>query len=230
MKIAVVGLNHKQLMLSSGRSLRSTGRSLRRPSELRDIPHQGDRYHIDLQPVEIYLHVQDVQQAFAAIKDFLVEFFEIRRESLDTALYLHQDMAAVKHIFRVASSLDSMVVGEPQILGQLKDAFDFALEKKTTGVLLNRLLKKSISVAKRVRTETRIAENAVSISFAAVELAKKIFTDLAGKSFMLLGAGEMAELAAKHMMNNGVQDIIVANRTYERAASFPGIQWQGDQV
>jgi glutamyl-tRNA reductase len=127
---------------------------------------------------------------------------------------------AVKHVFRVASSLDSMVVGEPQILGQLKDAFDFALEKKATGVLLNRLLKKSISVAKRVRTETRIAESAVSISFAAVELAKKIFTDLSGKSFMLLGAGEMAELAAKHMMNNGVQDIVVANRTYERGCEL----------
>jgi glutamyl-tRNA reductase len=161
-----------------------------------------------------------VEKAYAAIKDFFVEFFEIRRDSLDTALYLHKDMAAVKHIFRVASSLDSMVVGEPQILGQLKDAFDFALEKKATGVLLNRLLKKSISVAKRVRTETRIAENAVSISFAAVELAKKIFTDLAGKSFMLLGAGEMAELAARHMMNNGVQDIIVANRTYERGCEL----------
>jgi glutamyl-tRNA reductase len=113
-----------------------------------------------------------------------------------------------------------MVVGEPQILGQLKDAFDFALEKKATGVLLNRLLKKAISVAKRVRTETRIAENAVSISFAAVELAKKIFTDLSGKTFMLLGAGEMAELAAKHMMNNGVEDIIVANRTYERGCEL----------
>ena len=87
-----------------------------------------------------------------------------------------------------------MVVGEPQILGQLKDAFEFALERKTTGVLLNRLLKKSISVAKRVRTETKIAESEVSISFAAVELARKIFDDLPEKSFMLLGAGEMAAL------------------------------------
>ena len=222
MKIAVVGLNHKTADVELREKLAFNGPKLEEGLQrLRDIPGIRETAIISTcNRVEIYLHVKDVQQAFAAIKDFLVEFFEIRRESLDTALYLHEDMAAVKHIFRVASSLDSMVVGEPQILGQLKDAFDFALEKKTTGVLLNRLLKKSISVAKRVRTETRIAENAVSISFAAVELAKKIFTDLAGKSFMLLGAGEMAELAAKHMMNNGVQDIIVANRTYERGCEL----------
>ena len=108
-----------------------------------------------------------------------------------------------------------MIVGEPQILGQIKDAFEFSLRKKATGILLNKLMKKTISVAKRIRTETKIAENAVSISFAAVELAKKIFTDLSSKSFMLLGAGDMAELAARHLANSGVRDVIVANRTYE---------------
>jgi glutamyl-tRNA reductase len=222
MKIAVVGLNHKTADVELREKLAFNGPKLEEGlRKIKEIPSIRETVIISTcNRVEIYLHVQDVEKAYAAIKDFFVEFFEIRRDSLDTALYLHKDMAAVKHIFRVASSLDSMVVGEPQILGQLKDAFDFALEKKTTGVLLNRLLKKSISVAKRVRTETRIAENAVSISFAAVELAKKIFTDLAGKSFMLLGAGEMAELAAKHMMNNGVKDIIVANRTYERGCEL----------
>jgi glutamyl-tRNA reductase len=222
MKIAVVGLNHKTADVELREKLAFNGPKLEEGlQKIKEIP--GIRETIIISTcnrVEIYLHVQDVEKAYAAIKDFFVEYFEIRRDSLDTALYLHKDMVAVKHVFRVASSLDSMVVGEPQILGQLKDAFDFALEKKATGVLLNRLLKKSISVAKRVRTETRIAENAVSISFAAVELAKKIFTDLAGKSFMLLGAGEMAELAAKHMMNNGVKDIIVANRTYERGCEL----------
>jgi glutamyl-tRNA reductase len=222
MKIAVVGLNHKTADVELREKLAFNGPKLEEGlRKIKEIPSIRETVIISTcNRVEIYLHVQDVEKAYAAIKDFFVEFFEIRRDSLDTALYLHKDMAAVKHIFRVASSLDSMVVGEPQILGQLKDAFDFALEKKATGVLLNRLLKKSISVAKRVRTETRIAENAVSISFAAVELAKKIFTDLAGKSFMLLGAGEMAELAARHMMNNGVQDIIVANRTYERGCEL----------
>ncbi len=222
MKIVVVGLNHKTADVELREKLAFNGprleEGLLRMRELSAVRETAILSTCNR--VEVYLHVSDVRKAYAAIKDFFVQFFDVRREQLDTALYLHEDMAAVKHIFRVASSLDSMVVGEPQILGQLKDAFDFALEKKATGVLLNRLLKKSISVAKRVRTETRIAENAVSISFAAVELAKKIFTDLAGKSFMLLGAGEMAELAARHMMNNGVQDIVVANRTYERGCEL----------
>jgi glutamyl-tRNA reductase len=113
-----------------------------------------------------------------------------------------------------------MVIGEPQILGQLKDAYELALHKKTTGILLNKLMKKAISVAKRIRTETRIAENAVSISFSAVELARKIFTDLSEKVCMLLGAGEMAELAARHLMNNGIKEVLVSNRTYERGCEL----------
>jgi glutamyl-tRNA reductase len=222
MKIAVVGLNHKTADVELREKLAFNGPKLEEGlRSIKDIPGIKEAAILSTcNRVEIYLTVEDLQQAFSSLKDFLVQFFDLRRDSLDKALYLHEEMMAVKHIFRVASSLDSMVLGEPQILGQLKDAFDFALEKKTTGALLNRLLKKSISVAKRVRTETRIASSAVSISFAAVELAKKIFTDLSGKSFMLLGAGEMAELAAKHMMNNGVQEIVVANRTYERGCEL----------
>ncbi|NJD55415.1 MAG: hypothetical protein FIA94_03305 [Nitrospirae bacterium] len=142
MKIAVVGLNHKTADVELREKLAFSGPKLEEGlRRIRDI--QSIRETAIISPcnrVEIYLHVQNMEKAYAAIKDFLVEFFDIRRESLDTALYLHEDMAAVKHIFRVASSLDSMVVGEPQILGQLKDAFDFALEKKTPGVLLTRLL------------------------------------------------------------------------------------------
>ncbi len=113
-----------------------------------------------------------------------------------------------------------MVIGEPQILGQMKDAFERALEAKTSGVILNRLMKKAISVAKRVRTDTKIAENAVSISFAAVELAKGIFKDLSSKVVMLMGAGDMAELAARHLVKNGVKAVLVVNRTYERAVEL----------
>jgi glutamyl-tRNA reductase len=164
--------------------------------------------------------VKDNQRAAEAVKTFLSEFHNINRSSLDAGLYIYDGVNAVRHIFRVASSLDSMVVGEPQILGQLKDAFELALSQKTTGILLNKLMKKAISVAKRVRTETRIAENAVSISFAAVELAKKIFTDLSKRVFMLLGAGEMAELAAKHLISSGVKEVLVSNRTYERACDI----------
>ncbi len=222
MKTVVIGLNHKTADVDLREKLAFNGPKLEEGiRQIRELPGIKETVIISTcNRVEIYLTVNDVGKAFESVKDFFVGFFDIRKESLANALYLHDDMQAVRHIFRVASSLDSMVVGEPQILGQLKEAFEFALERKTTGVLLNRLLKKSISVAKRVRTETKIAENAVSISFAAVELAKKIFTDLAGKTFMLLGAGEMAELAAKHMMNNGVKDIVIANRTYETGCNL----------
>jgi glutamyl-tRNA reductase len=222
MKTVVIGLNHKTADVDLREKLAFNGPKLEEGlRQIRELPEIRETIIISTcNRVEIYLAVKDAGKAFEAVKDFLASFFEIKKESLDNALYLYDDMQAVRHIFRVSSSLDSMVVGEPQILGQLKDAFEFALERKTTGVLLNRLLKKSISVAKRIRTETKIAENAVSISFAAVELAKKIFTDLSEKMFMLLGAGEMAELAAKHMMNNGVRDIVIANRTYETGCNL----------
>jgi len=170
--------------------------------------------------VEIFAYAQDSAEGVEQIQQFIAEYHNLSRESLAQALYVHVDAQGARHIFRVASSLDSMIVGEPQILGQLKDAFDLALKSKTTGAVLNKLLKKAISVAKRVRTETKIAESAVSISFAAVELAKKIFGDLGGKTVMLLGAGEMAELAARHLINNGVKTVLVANRTFERAVEL----------
>lgn len=131
--------------------------------------------------------------------------------------YQYTELEAVKHIFTVASSLDSMVMGEPQILGQLKDAYRDAVDKGAAKTIVNRLLHKSFSVAKRVRTETAIASSAVSISFAAVELAKKIFGSLEGTKAMMVGAGEMAELAVTHLLQNGVEDIIIANRTLSRA-------------
>lgn len=140
--------------------------------------------------------------------------------------YVLQDDEAVRHLFAVASSLDSMVLGEPQILGQLKDAYRKATVANTTGTVVNRLLHKAFSVAKRVRTETEVASSAVSISFAAVELAKRIFGDMTGHRAMLIGAGEMAELAATHLMQCGVRDLLVVNRTLanarELAARFNG--------
>ncbi len=142
------------------------------------------------------------------------------------SIFTFEDMEAVSHIFRVASSLDSMVMGEPQILGQIKDAYRQATRAKTSSVVVNRLMHRAFHVAKRVRTETGISDAAVSVSYAAVELAKKIFRDLEGKSILLIGAGEMAELAATHLMNNGVSSIRVANRTFqvalEKAESFNG--------
>jgi len=151
---------------------------------------------------------------------FLGEIYGQTGGALKPYLYTYIDQEAVKHLFRVTCSLDSMVVGEPQILGQIKQAYRQAVEARTSGVILNRLLHKAFSVAKQVRTETRIGRSAVSISYAAVELAKKIFNELTGKVVLLIGAGEMAELAAEHLLNNSVDRIIVANRTLERAMAL----------
>ncbi len=137
--------------------------------------------------------------------------------AIEPYIYAHQDVEAARHVFTVASSLDSMVLGEPQILGQLKDAYRKAVTARATGPVLNTLMHKAFSVAKRVRNETAVAASAVSISYAAVELAKRIFGVMAGHRAMLIGAGEMAELAALHLVQAGIDELLVLNRTFERA-------------
>ncbi|MDQ7031477.1 MAG: glutamyl-tRNA reductase [Desulfonauticus sp.] len=151
------------------------------------------------------------------ILTFWANFCSGSVKELTQYIYIYQDLEAIKHLFSVAASLDSMMIGEPQILGQLKDAYRKAVEAGTAKVILNRLLHKSFSVAKKVRTETNIASSAVSISYAAVKLAKKIFGELSNYTALLIGAGEMAELAALHLVNNGIHKIFVTNRTFERA-------------
>ena len=170
--------------------------------------------------VEVLVSTNHLNGVKRSIKELWLKRGGVDPDTLQRSLYEYEGTEAIKHLFRVASSLDSMVVGEPQILGQLKDAYSKALKEKTAGLVLNRLLRKAFSVAKRVRTETRIASQAVSISYAAVELAKKIFGDLKGKSAMLIGAGEMAELAAQHLITNGVNKLVVANRTLSRAVKL----------
>ncbi len=132
-------------------------------------------------------------------------------------LYTHADEGAVRHLFRVASSLDSMVVGEPQVLGQVRHAYTLAVAAGTAGRVLNRLVQQSLRVAKRVRTETGIAASAVSISYTAVELGRKIFGSLKGATVLLVGAGEMAELAAQHLTGAGAARLLVTNRTHATA-------------
>ena len=144
-------------------------------------------------------------------------------------VYQHTDDQAVRHVFRVTSSLDSMVVGEPQVLGQMRRAYSIALEAGTAGRILNRLIHHAFRVAKRVRTETGIGANAVSISYMAVELGKKIFDSLKGRTALLIGAGEMAELSARHLLNAGVTRVMLANRTEERAGRL-ATELGGQQV
>ena len=166
--------------------------------------------------VEVLITANNLFNAIEETKQFLADFKHVPHEAFQESLYTHQGEAAVRHIFRVASSLDSMMVGEPQILGQMKEAYRLATEKATTGVILNRLLHRSFFVAKRVRSETGIGDNAVSISYAAIELARKIFDTLDKKRVLLIGAGEMAELAVEHLIRHRVGEILVANRTFER--------------
>jgi glutamyl-tRNA reductase len=151
------------------------------------------------------------------VNQFLSKGDSSSRSFSDTHLYQHTDDEAVRHLFRVASSLDSMVVGEPQVLGQVRRAYSIALEAGTAGRILNRLVHHAFRVAKRVRTETGIGANAVSVSYMAVELGKKIFNSLEGHTALLIGAGEMAELSARHLVNAGVSRVLLANRTEERA-------------
>ena len=151
----------------------------------------------------------------------------IDRKKLIPSFYKHWNLDAVHHIFMVASSLDSMVIGEPQILGQIKKAYANSVENRSVGTIINRLMHRAFHVAKRIRSETSVCELAVSVSYAAVELAKKIFSNFNDKKVLIIGAGEMAEIAAKHLSNHGVRDVKVANRTFERAAALAEqMSWQ----
>jgi glutamyl-tRNA reductase len=162
----------------------------------------------------------DTAAAVRRAKEFIAGFNRIDVSEFESSLYIHTGDDAVRHLFRVAASLDSMVIGEPQILGQIKQAYRSATEKATSGVILNRLLHRTFFVAKRIRTETGIGDNAVSISYAAIELARKIFGRLEGKKVLLIGAGEMAELAVEHLIRQQAGRIAVINRTFERAVEL----------
>lgn len=170
--------------------------------------------------VEIITSTTDADTALEELTTFLAAGERQRRERLREHLSVYRGREAVRHLFRVAASLDSMVVGEPQILGQLKDFYGRAATAGSAGAVLHRWFHKCFSVAKRVRTETGVASKAVSVSSAAVELASKIFDRLEDKSAMLIGAGTMSELAARHLLAHGIQTMIVINRTFERAVEL----------
>lgn len=144
----------------------------------------------------------------------------VRRDDLHASLYAYPDEDAVKHAFRVASGLDSMVLGEPQILGQMKDAFQRATDAGATGKVFNRLFQHTFSVAKQVRTDTSIGANPVSVAYAGVSLASRVFSDLSSLTVLLIGAGETIELVARHLKEKQVRNMIVANRSVERARNL----------
>jgi glutamyl-tRNA reductase len=167
---------------------------------------------------EVYVIGENVEQMYQEMTDFLADLGRIEDTGrIVPHLYRHHGMAAVDHLFRVSCGLDSMVIGETQILGQVRDAYRESNDAGIVGKVLHQLFEQAIAVGKRAQTETRIGQNAVSVSYAAVELAKKVFRSLDGRRCMAIGAGETAKLTVKHLQSSGVKDIVIANRTIERA-------------
>ena len=169
---------------------------------------------------ELYVEVESGADTVA--QRWLLDHHHLSERRLDEFLYRHTDDAAVRHLFRVATGLDSMVLGEPQILGQVKDAYQTARGAGTLRAPMERLLQQTFAVAKRVRTDTRIGANPVSVAFTAVRLAERLFTDLSQACVLLIGAGETIELAARHLAESRVRRLIVANRTLENAQALAG--------
>jgi glutamyl-tRNA reductase len=220
--VAVVGLSHRTAPVEVREKLAFPEKEL--PDYLRRlVSTPGIKEGMIVSTcnrVEVYAVGPDDDDFLPGLVRFLSESRGFPEGSLREHLYQYRGQEAVRHVMRVTASLDSMVMGEAQILGQIKDAYDKAFAGGCTGKIMNELMKKTFTVAKEVRTDTGIAGGAVSISFAAVELARKIFTDLAGKAVMVIGAGEMSELAVKHLIAQGATEVMVANRTFERAVEM----------
>lgn len=222
MEIIVVGLSHKTAPVEIREKVAFAADCLHEALRaVQGLPSLHEAVIVSTcNRVEVYAASRSREVGVEALVAFMADYHRIPLEDLRPHLYVHAGTDAVRHVFRVASSLDSMVVGEPQILGQVKDAYEAATEGSATGLVLNRFMHKAFSTAKRVRTETRIAQSAVSVSFAAVELARKIFGSLEGKQVLVVGAGEMCELAATHLVENGVSGVQVTNRTLARAEAL----------
>jgi glutamyl-tRNA reductase len=222
MELIVIGLNHKTASIDLRERMAFVEDQMETAlHQVKSLPSLKENMILSTcNRVEIYAAVRETEKAVLDLKHFLSQYHGLPLKEFEKNLYSFLGEEAVKHIFRVASSLDSMVVGEPQILGQIKSAYEMAVESKTSGIILHRLLHRAFHVAKRVRTETKIGDSAVSVSSVAIELAQKIFETLEKKTVLLIGAGEMCELAARHLVSGGVEKVWVTNRTYDRAVSL----------
>ena len=222
-EIVIVGLNHRSAPIEVRESVAFENAYLRDAlARLSAYPsiHEGVILST-CNRVEVVAASSDSRTAFDEISGFLSEQKAHRSAgTLDDHVYKYHGAEAVRHLFRVAASLDSMVVGEPQILGQLKEYYDAAQRAGTVGAILHRLFHRSFSVAKRVRTETGIGSGAVSVSSVAVDLAKRIFDRFDDKTVMLIGAGKMGDLMAHHLQSHGVRSLMVTNRTFEHAVEL----------
>src|SRR6516225_5049520 len=219
MTLALIGVNHKTAPIELREKIAISRDDLAEVTRaLAAVPGVSECMIVSTcNRVEI---LASLESPAVDLAGFLQSQFVLDRSVLKDHLYLHHDQQAVLHVFRVASSLDSMVVGEPQILGQVKEAFAVARAAGTVQSYLDLLLTRAFAVAKRVRSETAIGSSSVSIASVAVQLAEKIFGSLEGKTVYLVGAGKMAELAARHLLARGAGRILVSNRTYERAVQL----------
>ncbi len=231
MNLILVGMNHKTAPVEVRECMAvATSDASRLLSEVVNHPLVSECLLLSTcNRVEALAVTRDPERAAGYLINLLARNHGSDAAALAPHFYVLHGRNAVCHLFRVSSSLDSMVLGEPQILGQVKDAYRVAVRHHASGAILNRLMHRALFVAKRVRSETGIGSAAVSISYAAVELARKIFEDLSEKKVLLIGAGEMAELAVRHLFRNGVRDMVVANRTFERALELAS-QFKGKAV
>lgn len=220
MRLLAVGLNHKSAPVEVRERLSFSGSRLE--TALRDLVGLPD---IDegvilstCNRTEVYAVAAEYSRGSSQIQGFLEA--PAQDPSLRSFFYSLADLECASHLFRVAAGLDSMILGEAQILGQVKDAFFCALEARTAGPVLSRLFRQAVETGKKVRNETEIGQNAVSVSYAAVELARKIFGTLAGKKVLIVGAGQMSELTAKNLCDHGASTVLVANRTRDKATEL----------
>jgi glutamyl-tRNA reductase len=232
MPLVVVGVNHRTAPVEvRERVVFDPARIPDALRELTSLPEVRESIIVSTcNRTELYCVTE---QGEAALGEWLQRYHQLG-SSIHHCLYRHDDMRAVTHAFAVASGLDSMVLGEPQILGQLKDAYRTALDAGTTGPTLNRLFQAAFSVAKRVRTETQIGANAVSVASAAVSMAKTVFSSFDARTALMVGAGETIALAARHLHADGLRRMIVANRSVDRArelaAEFQGFAISLDEI
>lgn len=218
MRLALTGINHRTAPVEVREKLAFREEDI--PSTLRMLQSRGIHEALILSTcnrVEIAAALPPDAAIDMLLDGLLGSRDDVSTEALRPHLYVYEDAAAIRHLFRVAASLDSMIVGEPQILGQLKQAYMQARDHGSIGTVLDAVLTRAFHVAKRIRTETEIGESAVSVSYAGVELAREIFGSLAKKRVLILGAGKMSEGAARHLLRAGASEILITNRTPERA-------------
>ena len=221
MQLVVLGLNHKTAPVEIRECFSLSEDNVRHG--LRHLDEYSEIFECAIlstcNRTEMYAVVDDADDARPVLEEYLASMTD-DAVSVADFLFYYRDEECIRHLLRVAASLDSLVVGEGQILSQVKKTYSIARDTGTTGTVLNTLFHRAIAAGKKVRTKTRIAYNAVSISYAAVELAKNVFGDLSRSNVLVLGAGEMSELTARHLVDNGVKTVFVSNRNFERAAAL----------